>query len=188
MEVDIELAPGIALVALTDQQPDEDTIEAGKPVVDFDDLPRVHHQHPVAQANQFLVIAAVEQDRFAFVAQLRQQGVKFRFGAYIHAFRRIVQQQHQWVAHQPFADDHFLGVAAREHRDRGGRDRARGELAQGNRQGRNVQASSRHQSPFEQSDPRARFAAQLKRRMEVPPGPQQAEDDQESAKTKHHGG
>jgi hypothetical protein len=30
------------------------------------------YQHPVTQANQFFVIAAVEQDRFPFTAQLSE--------------------------------------------------------------------------------------------------------------------
>ena len=53
----------------------------------------MQHQYPIAQPNQFFIITAVEQNGFAFIAELSEQRIKLSLGAHIHTFGWIVQQQ-----------------------------------------------------------------------------------------------
>ena len=49
---------------------------------------------PGHTADQFLIIAAVEQDGLALVAKLVSKRIKLGLGAHIHAFGRVIEQQH----------------------------------------------------------------------------------------------
>ncbi len=74
----------------------------------------VEHQHPVAAADQFVVVGRVEEDRRAVRGELAQELVDLLLGADVDAARGVVQQDDPRPAHQPLGDHHLLLVSARK--------------------------------------------------------------------------
>ena len=52
----------------------------------------LHHQHTIAQTEQFVVVAAVKHNRRALLLEFFQQALKLHFRAHINPFGRVVKQ------------------------------------------------------------------------------------------------
>ena len=78
----------------------------------------VHHDDPVAHAQDFRQLGRNHQDGHAAAGQLAHQAMDFGFGADVDALRRLVENQQLGLGGQPAGDRHFLLVAAGKVADR----------------------------------------------------------------------
>ena len=78
----------------------------------------IKHQYPVATADQLVVVGRVKQDRGALVGQPANTLVELLLGADVDAASWVVEKDDARLGHQPFADDHFLLIAAGQSADR----------------------------------------------------------------------
>ena len=79
-----------------------------------DNAPAIHHQNPIRHAEHFRQFARDHQNGKPVLGETRHQGVNFRLGADIDAARRLVHDEDARLGGEPFGEDDFLLIAARQ--------------------------------------------------------------------------